>query len=245
MKFLPVLILGIFFGCNSKRVYKELARTDTIDSEIVLINIANNNRSKIATLLMDIEKSDPLLIGINVLYINNKEDLEDSMLTKAFEEMSSDILAYEFGPTEKEVRTIDRFRKFARDEGFTNLDKIDEEASHFTTIKQIRGRLFESFALKIIKRWKPNFKYDLDINKSIPILFQRSLQQFYYFAKEDLKDKNVCDLLKKKVVLVGFLGPGEEDKYYTPMGKDSEAIPDTYGLVTQANAIRTILQHNK
>ena len=78
--------------------------------------------------------------------------------------------------------------------------------SHFTPVKEVGGKLHESFALKISKQWKPEVELNLTANKSIPILFQRRLQQYYYFVREDLHDKEVCRLLKNKIILVGFLG---------------------------------------
>ena len=248
MRFLFVLIIGIFFACNSKKVYKEVVRTDKIDPDIILINIGNSNRTEIAALLLDIEKCSPLMVGIDVIFPRHRQSLEDSILAIAIEKISNDILAYRFDSAGKEEISIDKFRKFARDEGYVDLDRREGVSSHFTPIKKVDGKLYESFALKVIKQWKPEFKYNLTVDKSVPILFQRSQQQYYYFVKEDLLDKNVCELLKNKIVLVGYLGPGDEDKQYTPIrsnDKNQEGKPDTYGLVIQANAIRTILENEQ
>jgi len=248
MKFLLALLITTIFACNSKKVYSEVVQTDKIDPDIILFNISNGDRTDIANLLLDIEKCNPLAVGVDVIFPENKLSVEDSILANAFEKIHSDILAYKFDSTEKEIRSIDKFRKLGLAEGYTNLYQIDGVTSHFTPIKELNGKLAESFALKIIKQWKPGFKYNFSIDESIPILFQRSLQQYYYFVSEDLLDKNVCDLLKNKVILVGFLGPGDETKQYTPIRRNDKNIerkPDTYGLVVQANAIRTILEYEK
>jgi len=248
MKILFALLLFGSFTCNSKKVYREVARTEKIDPDIILFNIGNSNRAKIAALLLDINKCSPLMIGVDVVFPKHKESEEDSILSAALEKMNNDILAYRFDSTGKEERSIDKFRKFASDEGYITLDRREGISSHFTPIKDVNGKLYESFALKVIKQWKPEFKYDLTLDKSVPVLFQRSQQQYYYFVKADLLDKNVCELLKNKIVLVGFLGPGDEDKQFTPIrsnDKDQEGKPDTYGLVILANAIRTILEYEK
>lgn len=39
MKKLFALFLVVFLACNSKKVFREVARTDKIDSDIILINI--------------------------------------------------------------------------------------------------------------------------------------------------------------------------------------------------------------
>lgn len=248
MKILLASVISVLFACNSKKVFREVARTDKIDQDIVLINIGNSDRTEIASLLLTIEKCNPLIVGIDVLFLKQRQSLEDSILANAIERVSNNILAYRFDSTGKEERSIDKFRKFANDEGYVDLDRRDGVSSHFTPIKEVEGQLYESFALRIIKHWKPGFKYNLTVNKSIPILFQRSQQQFYYFVREDLQEKDVCELLKNKIVLIGYLGPGDEDKHFTPIrnnDKDLEGKPDTYGLVIQANAIRTILEHEQ
>lgn len=248
MKILLASVISILIACNQKKVFREIARTDKIDQEIILVNIGNSSRSEIAALLLDIDKCSPLVIGVDVIFSKNKRFEEDSVLRTALEKVNNEILAYRFDSAGVEERSIDKFRKFTSDEGYVNLDRIEGIASHFTPIKEVDGKLYESFALRIIKKWKKEFKYNLAIDKSMPILFQRNQQQYYYFVKEDLLDKNVCELLNNKVVLVGFLGPGDEDKHYTPIrsiikGQDSK--PDMYGLVIQANAIRTILEHGQ
>lgn len=248
MKIFFALLIIVSSACNSKKVYREVVRTDKIDPDIILINIGNGNRSEIAALLLDIDKCSPLMVGIDAIFPRHRESLEDSILAFAIEKVSNDILAYRFNSTGNVDRSIDEFRKFASDEGYVDLDRREGVSSHFTPMKKVDGKLYESFALKTIKKWKPEFKYNLTVDKSIPILFQRSQQQYYYFVKEDLHDKNVCDLLKNKIVLIGYLGPGDEDKQYTPIrinDKDQEGKPDTYGLVIQANAIRTILEYEK
>ncbi len=46
---------------------------------------------------------------------------------------------------------------------------------------------------------------------------------------------------------MGYLGPSNEDKHFTPLrslGRYDADEPDTYGLVIIANEIRTILEYN-
>ena len=246
MKILILLILAVSFACNSKPVFNEVVRTEKIDPDIILINIGNGNRTEIATLLNDIANCSPSIIGIDVFFSEHKKSLEDSILTTAIKNVPNDILAYRFDATGKEERSINEFRRFASDEGHVNIIMREEVSSHFQPIKKVNGNIYESFALKIIKRWKPGFKYNIAVDETIPILFQRSQKQYHYFEKMDLLDTTVCELLKDKIVLVGFLGPGDEDKHFSPIrSNDKEIKPDMYGIVIQANAIRTILRYEK
>lgn len=248
MNGLIALAVLILFSCNNKKVYKEVARTDKFDEDIVLIGVGDSSRAQIAALLHNIDKCSPAVVGVDVIFAQEKQAFDDSILYKAFENLENDILAWVITSTGEQVRSIDQIRKFADAEGYINFDKREGVASHFVPISNFEGRLYESFALKVFKKWKPDFKYDIVPDQSIPISFRRTLKQYYYFVQKDLLDANVRDFLKNKIVLVGNLGPGIQDKEFTPIrsnDKDQEGKPDTYGLVIQANAIRTILEYEK
>jgi CHASE2 domain-containing sensor protein len=243
-KILLAALIGLLFSCSLKKSYPEVALTYEMDKDIVLINIGDGDRTEIASLLLDIEKCNPLVIGIDVIFEGHRQPKVDSVLAHAMENMSNDILAYRFESNGKEERSIESIRKFAMDEGYVNVDRKRGEASYFTPLKEVDGKLYQSFALQIVKKWKPAFNYNGIVNKSIPILFQRGLKQYQHFQKEDLKDKGLQEFLTNKIVLVGYLGPGDEDKHFTPMRyftEDDDNKPDTYGLVIHANIIRTII----
>ena len=120
-----------------------------------------------------------------------------------------------------------------------------------TPLQKINDTVHESFAFKIIKYWKPDFVSQVKLNEKIDIKYTRNLEGFYVLNGSDLLNTNIDDFdLSHKVFLVGYTGPGNEDKHFTPLRfvdnreyKSNE--PDTYGLVIIANEIRTILDYKK
>ena len=119
-----------------------------------------------------------------------------------------------------------------------------------TPLSKIENQIHESFAYKIVKYWKPDFKPDFEINDQIPINYQRPLENFLRLDGSFLLETSIDNFdLKNKIFLLGYIGPGKEDKYSTPLrfiGKEFEHNdPDTYGLVIIANQIRTILNYKK
>jgi CHASE2 domain-containing sensor protein len=246
--FFFVLFVGLVgcSSCQNKKVIKELAQTNQKDSDIILFNIRNDSRAEIADLLSGIENCHPLVIGIDVIFSKTGLPEEDSLLRQSIVDSSS-ILAYRLDSTGLILGSNASIKKINAKEGFIDLNRTDGIVYGFTPIRILNGKKYNSFALQIVHQWKPDFQAKVVENKSMPILFQRKIEQFNSYVKEDLQDEKICNSLKGKVVLVGFLGPGEEDKQLTPLGQKGRypnQIPDMYGLVIQANAIRTIL-YNK
>ena len=114
-------------------------------------------------------------------------------------------------------------------------------------LQKINDSVHESFALKLIKHWKPGFVSKLKVDEKIDIRYTRNLEKFFVINGSLLLDMNVNDVeLSNKVFLVGYTGPENEDKHFKPLRfvnkKYKPNEPDTYGLVIIANEIRTILE---
>lgn len=242
-----IFLLVFLLQCKQKKVQvQEVALESNTDNEIVLINIGDSDRSVIADLLIKIEECDPLVIGIDAIFLKKGEPLKDKVLENTFSVMTNDVIAYKFDSTGKVERSVEEFRSKASGEGFINIEQENGMSDHFTPIKEEKGTTYESFALKIIKLWKPSFRLSILPNKSIPIRFKRSQEDFHYFEKPNLEESSVREFLGKKIILVGYLGPSSEDKHYTPLRskiKFQGTGPDTYGVVIIANAIRTLLEY--
>ena len=242
-----IIFLVFLVQCKQKKVQiEEVALGSNMDNEIVFFNIGDVDRTEIAELLLQIEKCKPLVIGVDALFLKRGEPKKDSVLKYAFSTIKNDVLAFRFDSNGKVENSLKEFRDNATGEGFINLEIENGLSNHFTPIKDENGTIYESFALKIIKLWKPSFKLSVLPNKSIPIRFKRSLEDFHYFEKANLEESSVRDFLFKKIVIVGYLGPSSQDKHFTPLRsklKTQSTEPDTYGVVIIANAIRTLFEY--
>ena len=233
---------------KKKSTLSHVELTNTIDEDIVLVNLGEANREQIAMVLSKIDSCGPKVIGVDVFFFQEKGNFQDSILSQAFEVLRNDIIAYSFDSAGTIITSIPKIRNNASDEGYTDLDDQKGLSSNFVPIIENGNNIYESFALRIVRAWKPEFKHTLQKNKSIPIRFRRTLSQFNFFYSGDFDELDVCSYLKNKIVLVGYLGPSSEDKHFTPIRfkvKYKEGEPDTYGLVIIANEIRTILDFEK
>jgi CHASE2 domain len=243
----PAIILFttlIFFGQCRNKYSVEL--TNLIDPEIVLINIGEGDRAFLGDLLLSINSCKPALIAIDAIFKGEKGRIQDSVLMNALKVVQNDILIYFVDSANKLESSHIKFRSLATDEGFSNVEKPDGLSSHIIPIRVVDNNTYEAIALKIIKRWKPGFKHTIKANQSIPIDFTRTLNQYFLFEGSDIISNDQLVDLKNKIILLGYLGPTNEDKHFTPIRfvkeyPDNE--PDIYGLVLIANEIRTILNY--
>ena len=239
-----VFVLSIFANCKNPIPSVNLIRTP--DPDIVLINIENGNRAFIGNLLLKIDSLKPILIGIDIFFQGQKTQEEDSILINAFQKINNEILCYDL--SESNFKNSDsEFTQFSSDIGFLKYDRTFDLISNMTPLPKIGNKVHESFAYKIVKYWKPEFKSDITINQQIPINYQRPLENFLRIDGSFLIETDINNFdFKNKIILLGYIGPGQEDKYSTPLrfvGKELEHDdPDTYGLVIIANQISTILK---
>ena len=88
------LILFQKFKSDIKKDYEQVLLSDTIDPDIVLINLEEGDRSFIGKLLLKIDSCNPILIGIDGWFVGEKDEIHDSVLTKALKIVQNDILGY-------------------------------------------------------------------------------------------------------------------------------------------------------
>jgi len=239
------ILLNILFSCSSQERYF-VDITNRIDPDIILVNIGNANRAAIGEMLLTINRCNPKVIGFDGWFRDARDGFQDVVLIRALDSIQNDVLAYYIDSTNLIRKSNTKFSSLA-DEGLVSVDEINGLASAIKPIQTINKVEHSLFALKIINLWKPQFKTFLKTNQTIPIKYTRTLEKFIHFDYLDLANVDP-EALKNKIVLLGFLGPGNEDKHFTPfrLVKSYDTNdPDTYGLVIIANAIRTILDYEK
>jgi hypothetical protein len=214
-----------------------------VDPDIVLINIEKGDRAFIGKLLLKVDSFKPLLIGLDAWFTQEKPELEDSVLVNAFKNVQNDFLTFALDSNGRFIKSHRKFSKYVTDEGIAMGNVYKGLQNSFTPVMKIDEGIYEHFALKIVRHWKTHYKTEFKPNKSYIINFTRTLDQFFHFNGSDIDDID-GSFLKNKIVLFGFIGPGNEDKHFTPIRLDkkySPEDPDTYGLVIIANEIRTLL----
>ncbi|MBL7723755.1 MAG: CHASE2 domain-containing protein [Chitinophagaceae bacterium] len=247
-KHISILFLILIFSQQCKTPSVKL--TSQADPDIVLINIEDGDRDFLGKLLLKIDSLKPIVIGIDIFFPEQKDRKQDSTLIDALKKVKNDILVYSINENGKYSGSHQSFTSLATNVGFLEYEKTFNLISNMTPVPRIDGKVHVSFALKIIHHWKPDFNSKIKVNQRIPINYTRTLKQFLHLDGSFLLETNINNFdLKNKVILVGYIGPKQEDKHFTPLRLVNEDHnhdePDTYGLVIIANQIRTILEYGK
>jgi len=238
-----LLILFLFTACTKSNVQL----TDEIDPDIVLINIGDGDRAFISELLVKIDSCQPALIGIDAWFVQEKEARLDSALVAALMTVDNDILAYNLNPDFTLRKSHDKFREHVSAEGLAAVTLRRGISSHFTPVTMIDKNECKHFALEIVEWWKPDYGHSFEPNQVIPTNFTRTLAQYDHYSGSDISSATHFSKLQNKIVLLGYIGPSNEDKHFTPIRSKinfDKNEPDTYGVVVIANQIRTILEYS-
>src|SRR5687767_7662598 len=202
-------VLAIFFlitfrkfKAHEEKTINQVHLTDQIDPDIVLINMGDGDRTSIGNLLLKIDSCKPTLIAIDAWFIEEKNSFQDSVLMYALKKIQNDLLAYTTDSTNILLKSHSKFSSLVSGEGLA-ISYEKELSTNIIPLDNIDGKVNESFALKIIKYWKPSFIHNFKKDELIPVKFTRSLDQFVYYNGSELKPEN-CKSLKNKIVLVGY-----------------------------------------
>jgi CHASE2 domain-containing sensor protein len=242
-----LFLISIFPHCKIPKVNP----ANTIDPDIILINIEEGDREFISKLLLKIDSLNPIAIGMDAMFVIEKDPIQDSHLKSALHKLRNDFLVYYISDDKEPKHSIQGFRSEVTGEGFIDFYEYIGLVSEMTPVAKIKDELHESFALKMVKAWKPELKFDFSPNESITINYTRPLESFFAIQGSDILQIPIQDFeLPNKIILIGYLGPKQQNMFRTPFRliKEEELkqnVPDTYGLVILANQIRTLLEYGK
>jgi CHASE2 domain-containing sensor protein len=146
--------LFIFF---TKCKYPSVELASSRDPDIVLVNIERGDREFIGKLLLKLDSLNPLVIGIDVKFQGRKE--QDSILIDAFEKIKNDILVCSVKQDGVITGSDTVFTNLVHDQGNLYYEERLGLITTMTPLQKINDAVHESFALKIIRYWKPDFGF--------------------------------------------------------------------------------------
>lgn len=258
------LILGILiFGCTKdiKQGFNAITyihKKFPQDTNIVIINIGTLKRIDIAKEIQIVNKYNPKVIGVDAIFRDYHDTIDDSLLAVTLNNSNNLVLACKANNSNNDdyysnlITSNERFSKNARLGHI--MDIYTNELRSFPLFINSKNRIVNCFGAEIVKLY--------DKSKA-GVLFKRNHQNEYInfeggfnrFVIVDTKDifNPQIDLrfIKNKIVLFGFLGEhyGDssiEDKFLTPcrfINKNHDK-PDLFGIEIHARIISMILSES-
>jgi len=255
---------------NLTDIYYNKLRTNEevpYEDRIVLVNIGGKEygRRDIAKQISILSSHNPKVIGMDVKFFGLKEDdpIGDFQLSQALADAGNVIIASEFAVNSDTATAWDTLLvpppMFQEQAETAYVNVGNQEFSDFTTWRVIpvkeqtrKGQKEPCFAVKVAEAYDPEAAkaFQKRDNEIEHIYFKGNLDKFTKLDVEDvLQERFTPDLIKDKIVIMGYMGNGytdyyfDEDKFYTPLNEKmvGRGVPDMYGVVVHANIISMIL----
>ncbi|MDC6350492.1 CHASE2 domain-containing protein [Zeaxanthinibacter sp. PT1] len=234
---------------------EEMGKLDQLENDIILVNVAQEDRGAIANLLNQLLEADPKVIGVDVIFHEVKEFQSDSILAKVLADSRIvNSLVIQDG---KLLQNHPVFRTNGS-QGYVNFDFGTDMnvVREFEGLKEVDGAKYSSFAFEIFKKVAEGNSRKIEsignkLNDSRVIRYYGNYNSFLAFDFHEINNLENYNFVKDKIVLVGYLGTpignrfDVEDKHFTPLNSITagKSIPDMHGLVIHANILAMLLKN--
>lgn len=240
---------------NLNDLYFSSIENNSIDTNIIIINIEDLDRKGIADVLSKVQEAKPAVIGLDVFFSNQLITPDDSLLKSTIHDLGDKVVmvsAYNNdGDIDKDYWSLNN-TNYGHSGLLTNEDRT-EVVREFEPKINSNEEYINSFSSEIAKRYSAKAYQSLEHrnHKKETIHYIGGEHAFRIINYMDLLTSSEKDLraLKNKIVLVGFCGgylnntADLDDIFYTPVGFNMSAnrLPDMYGILVHANIISMII----
>jgi CHASE2 domain-containing sensor protein len=232
----------------------EKGRENPVDKRIVIVNIGHLDRAELGFLIEKVNSYEPKVIGLDIWFEGEKDAGKDSILRAVFQK-TKNLVAVSVAVPENQDFSIQKnyFDDVIAKRGYANL--IGEDIGtirYYSPFEKVNGKKYPQITTAIVKEYD-SLAYEKMVRRKKEvetINYSRRLHQYQVIEPEDLMADNVeGDLLRNKIVLLGYINPDPndiEDKKFTPMNEKvaGKSLPDMNGIIVQANILSMVLDGN-
>lgn len=231
----------------SDLAFSKFSKNYKPDDRIIVVNIGNANRLQIGEVLNAIKAFQPRVIGLDVLFLEHKEDTAaDLMLTRLIDETPNLVVADKLTWEKEKPLLQGIFSSGAHHRGYINFIGEDRgvirsyspfETYHDTIYKSFSSAILEQADQeayqRLVKRHKP---YEI-------INYKHLAENYMVLSLQDVLQNQVDSaVLLNKIVIIGYasFNPNDiEDKHFTPLNAKftGKSVPDLNGVFIHANIV--------
>jgi CHASE2 domain-containing sensor protein len=247
LRYLSILLL-YFNACSQE-----------INAPIVLVNVSNLARIEVSKAITIINSQNPKVISIDLQFLSNKDYDSDLALVKALWHCDNLVMAsviedsigryngdsanYQFV-----YGSLPEFVPLNAKTGFINILSDNDgqpDLTKFSCYEYVEGKLEYQFSVQTALMIDSIKTYSfLKKNSKIVSLKYGAIKGIEKIEMRDIiTGKTQLNFIKGKIVLIGYLGPSDTDKFFSPLNKNNRTNPDLYGIEYLAYIIHMIINN--
>lgn len=229
------------------------------NNEIVLVNVGSVDRGAAAKGIEIISELNPKVISLDLAFPHYTGDADDKSLYRALRNVKTLVMPSEIVYEGRDYQDREMISVY-----LTSAAEffVSDAKSGFVSAMVEKGQI--EIPKQFIVWQKGSYSEDVYHHFSIVTAMafdslkasrfiqshERLVSLEYEHRKRKFRTFSVSDVLNGKltrrdiegrIVMIGFLGPGNQDKFFTPMNTDPNE-PDMYGLEYLANIVAQVLE---
>jgi CHASE2 domain-containing sensor protein len=239
------LFLGTMVSCEQQE-----------DVDVVIVDVAGFGRYEIARQVENLQVLRPRVIGMGILFLDQKEHESDSLLqaslNKCYSLVMPSFIMDELIETEKEYDSLIRSDSaFAADAntGFMNLlteDNQFEPVERFSMWEKAAGKKEYNFAVQVAMKYDSTktSRFLRENSRVVEIDYRGNSDKFKIISARDAYEGKIHKAdIEDKIVLIGAFDIRDEDaRCYAPIGNTPRGFRNMYEIVYEANVVAQILE---
>jgi CHASE2 domain-containing sensor protein len=244
IKYLCLAFLLVNYGCKSQDIQKQ----------IVLVNIDTLSRNGISKVISLINKANPKVVAIDLHFVDDRGS-EDLFLINTLNECRELIMSSVINNLGNGVVVVSNMSstQFMPEQSKTGFVNVLQEEDEFKTVKRFivfqkaySGKLEYHFAIRVAMSYDSvkAMGFIKEHNSIAEIDYKKGRRKFRIISSVDMfSSKIAVSEIAGKIVIIGFLGPGNEDRFRTPLNSSKDpSESDMYGAEYLANIVAQVLE---
>lgn len=230
----------------------KIHKNNKVDSNIIIINVGESDRSGIASLLNRLGKYNTKAIGVDILFEKAKDASKDQELAGAIAKIPNIILSERLELKDNKLVHYNYFNSYSKNTGYVNFISAYKSVDRlFSPVEKEDKNVNLSFAAAVTKiADKEKFEKLMDRDNETELInYRREADQYFIINATDILENKVdSSVFNQKILLLGYINQDQnnvQDKHFTPLNDKffGKTLPDMNGVVIQANIISMILDN--
>jgi len=226
--------------------------SQSIENNIILINTGPYNKGTIAKLISKVNAFNPKVISLDIAFPYYDGSNDDINLSTTLDRCNNLVMATTIESDESGVyfalTSSGQFTPVNKKTGFVSAqvekDQVEIPKQFMVWQKDFNEDIEYHFSIRTAMSFDSlkTMSFLKNNPQTVDVNYKNGKRKFKTFSASDvLNGKLTKKDIEGKIVMLGFLGPGDQDKFFTPFNINPNE-PDMYGLEYLANIVAQVLE---